>query len=945
MRDRTISSLHNYSHRFFRSTDLARDFKDPNGLDGYCLTDFGRTCLGRLAAGITPGSSRRAWRMTGDFGSGKSSFALFLANTFSDPLRRLPKELLHRAAQDVAELKQLRYVPALVVGNREPIAPAILRSLRAALGELFSRGAKSSLVSDIELALSRKKPPEDQETLSLIQRASAKIIDSGKGTGLLLILDEVGKFLEFAATNPDHQDVYFLQQLAEMAARSGKHPVMVVCLLHQGFNAYSEQLAHSTQREWEKIAGRFEEILFQQPLDQIAILIASALGLDPLHLPTPLKKQAEESLSQAISLGWFGSSASRETLRQLQHRLFPLDPMILPVLVRTFHRFGQNERSLFNFLCSYEPFGLRAFSSSRLTEDTQPYRLADFFDYMRTNFGHRLAAASYRAHWNVIESVLEAFTSDDPLEHRVLKTVAVLNLLSAEDLLPTEPAICAAVVGCSHHERHRVTAALRKLQRSRVLHFRGAGRGFSVWPYTSVDIEARLDEAKRALPQVSQVAHAITDQLDTRPIVARAHYIRTGNLRYFDVVYCNPSDLEEKAHSHTSEADGVILVPLCETDVEYKKLLASARHLKDRPDCIQLVAVPRPLHHLGQAALDAQRWEWVQENTPELNNDRFAREEVQVYLQEARNRLQTQIQAFVGLNRVTARSSLTWFYKGESRSLDSGRNVLSWLSSLCDETFTKAPRIKNELVNRQDLSPASKAARMRLIELMFQNPDKPDLGLPADRKPPEKSMYLSVLAEAGMHQEQNGRWMIAYPSPHHPCKVLPVLSKIREIISRQPDTRIPIQDIMRTLRQPPYGLRQGLFPILLAVVAIADQQEIAFYENGTFLREVGRDAFLRMTKAPQNFDIQYCKIEGVRSELFQRLVQVLELTKKDSKEVELLDVVRTLCQFIAQLPEYARNTKRPRDQVQAVRDIILQAREPVLMVFHDLPTACGFLHF
>lgn len=54
---------------------------------------------------------------------------------------------------------------------------------------------------------------------------------------MLLILDEVGKLLEFAAQNPDEQDAYFLQQLGDMAARSGREPLVVVCLLHQGFNA------------------------------------------------------------------------------------------------------------------------------------------------------------------------------------------------------------------------------------------------------------------------------------------------------------------------------------------------------------------------------------------------------------------------------------------------------------------------------------------------------------------------------------------------------------------------------------------------------------------------------------------------------------------------------------------------------------------------------------
>jgi hypothetical protein len=943
--ERTIASLHRYSNRFFRSTDLVRDFNDSHGLDGYWLTDFGRTCLSRIATGLDPNSGRRTWRLTGDFGSGKSSFALLLANAFSERQQKLPKGLKQRVFNEVPEVKKLQFIPVLVIGNREALAPAILRALYATLSELFSRGSKSSLVVEIEKALARKIRVDDKEVLDFLQRANSKLIESRKGSGLLLILDEVGKFLEFAAINPEQQDVYFLQQLAEMAARSGKRPIVIVCLLHQGFNAYTDQLTETTRREWDKIAGRFEEIIFQQPLDQIALLISSAISVDSQKIPETLKKQSEDSLNQAIHLGWFGTSASRETLKRLQHRFFPLDPMLLPVLVRTFHRFGQNERSLFSFLCSYEPFGLRAFSNSLLSDKSRMYRLADFFDYLRTNFGHRLAVANYQAHWNVIESTIEVFCEDNPEELRVIKTVGVLNLLSSEDFLPTQEAICWAVAGNSVSKRLEVLTILKKLERNRVLHFRGEVRGYSLWPYTSVDIESRLSEAKRALPKVSKIAQAITDHLDSRPIVARAHYIQTGNLRYFDVVYCNPDELKEKASSHKTTADGVIFVPLCETDIEHKKLLESAENFETRTDRIQILAVPRPLNHLNQAALDAQRWKWVQENTPQLNNDRFAREEVELNLSEARNRLQTQIQSFIGLNRVTGRSTLSWFYRGEILKFETGRLFLNWLSTLCDNVFTKAPRIKNELINRQNISSAAKAARMRLIDLMFLHSDKADLGMPADRKPPEKSMYLSVLKEAGLHQERGGNWKLGYPSAQHPSRLLPVLNIIRETIINQPDTRIKIQSLMQVLRQPPYGLRDGLFPVLLAVVAITDEQEIAFYENGTFLREVGKDAFLRMTRAPQNFDIQYCKIEGVRSELFQRLIEALEMKKSESKEIELLDVVRKLCQFVAQLPEYARNSGRLSKSAKAVRDIILLAQEPVRMVFHDLPLACGFQKF
>ena len=48
-------------------------------------------------------------------------------------------------------------------------------------------------------------------------------------------------------------------------------PVFTLGLLHQGFNAYADMLSQSAQKEWEKVAGRFEEILFDQPLDRCVV--------------------------------------------------------------------------------------------------------------------------------------------------------------------------------------------------------------------------------------------------------------------------------------------------------------------------------------------------------------------------------------------------------------------------------------------------------------------------------------------------------------------------------------------------------------------------------------------------------------------------------------------------------------------------------------------------
>src|SRR5579875_2102336 len=83
MLDIKISDLFETQSRFLRSIHLSRDFNDPSVLESYILTEQVQSILKRIAIGLMPSSGQRAWRITGDYGSGKSSFALVLAHLFS----------------------------------------------------------------------------------------------------------------------------------------------------------------------------------------------------------------------------------------------------------------------------------------------------------------------------------------------------------------------------------------------------------------------------------------------------------------------------------------------------------------------------------------------------------------------------------------------------------------------------------------------------------------------------------------------------------------------------------------------------------------------------------------------------------------------------------------------------------------------------------------------
>ena len=93
MPEKVIGDLLKVGSRFLRSAHLERDFEDPAVLSDYVLTDFTRSCLGRVARGLKSNSGQRAWRMTGDYGSGKSTFALLLAHWFAGRDNALPSQI------------------------------------------------------------------------------------------------------------------------------------------------------------------------------------------------------------------------------------------------------------------------------------------------------------------------------------------------------------------------------------------------------------------------------------------------------------------------------------------------------------------------------------------------------------------------------------------------------------------------------------------------------------------------------------------------------------------------------------------------------------------------------------------------------------------------------------------------------------------------------------
>src|SRR5262249_43403410 len=79
---------------------------------------------------------------------------------------------------------------------------------------------------------------------------------------VLVIVDELGKNLEYAADRPSDGDLYVIQRLAEHFSSDLRFSGGVLTLAHLAFDDYLLSAGDARRREWRKIHGRFEDIPF-----------------------------------------------------------------------------------------------------------------------------------------------------------------------------------------------------------------------------------------------------------------------------------------------------------------------------------------------------------------------------------------------------------------------------------------------------------------------------------------------------------------------------------------------------------------------------------------------------------------------------------------------------------------------------------------------------------
>lgn len=830
-------------------------------------------------------SGIHSYNIIGSYGTGKSAFLL----AFYKHLQKDQKyfEPLNGQFNGCSKFKFIQ-----VVGSYESIITSLSKELNV-----------------------RDNESEVYETIKSIQNKLKK-----KNECLVLIIDEFGKSLEYAAKNNPESELYFIQKVAEYANDS-KRNFLFLTTLHQNFDAYALGLKEKDRKEWEKVKGRIKELPFNEPVEQMLDLAGQAISKQ-------LAVKDKEALTKKF-LGIVKKSnlfrLRNELTTETAKKLYPLEPLSASCLLIALQKYGQNERSLFNFISSNEPLGiiqhLKDCSSSF-------YSLSDVYDYLMFNYSFLLQSKNNPDFfkWRVVITALDrvetSFDAEVDFAQSIVKVIGLLTLINSQGSKINKEFLeqyCKEVL-----KTKKIEKILNDLSAKKIVKYHKYKDSYSIYEGSDIDIEVELQKKREELGKVIALESHVQTFLELDYVVAKAISYKKGSPRIFQYEITSSPLL--RIDSPQSDIDGLINIVIGSGDNTLTSLSktddAIIHCLINLDDSIE--------QQIGDIFL-------VDKILIDQVLDKVARKE----LFEYKESLIKSFKEFFKNAMFSERSN--WVLKGKKLTISSEKELNVELSSLIQKVYPSTPVFRNELINKSKLSGTLQYAKKSYITALIDNYDQPYLGFEGTKFPPERTIYHSLLEDTGIHisDELNNTASFSNPSNKTFQKLWDACDEFLDSTKRG---KRSVNELVVNLRKAPFKLKDGFIEFWLISYLFIKREDFALYKDGAYIPRFSMEIADLLFKKSKTFSIKGIEVNGVRLSLFNQYRTLINQGASTSiKNKGFQEIAKPFLVFYKQLSTFCKQTtKHISSNTIKFRKTLLDAKELEKTFFEDLPKCFGY---
>ncbi len=727
-------------------------------------------------------------------------------------------------------------------------------------------------------------PYSNTNVIDLYLAVNQALKTQSQYSGMFIIFDEFSKFIESNLDKTRMQNFKIIQDLAEIVER--EKSIHFTCVTHKSL------LDYSTSDSFKTVEGRFRNINFVASSEQSYELIANAIIKSEQFKAFKDKYQGEfENLINASLVSGIFRDISEESLKdKLVYGCFPIAPITAYALLRVSEKVGQNERTVFTFLAQNQEDTLVDFLKSHTGFSLMTVDYV--FNYFKDLFRKSTFNKSVHSMWAKADSAL--YQTNDETSCRIIKALAIFGIVADDNLRPISTHIKAAL-NLSDEE---FDIAIKKLTNKKIIAQRESSE-YVLLTANGVDVQNNVKNYIDSKITKLNRCDILNKMLDFKYLLPRQYNDEYCMIRYFKIKFMEAVEFNNTKNwiqlFENEKADGILLYILSDNKEDR---LAAIKHVAGFENQ-QHIVLNIPDENWAGDRLVKQYYSVQQlKLSNEAKLDQHYYEELCVFEDDTRKRLLKEVESF-----YSPSSGLSKFYNcdGEVEDIRKQVKLNKEISQICLKKYTQAPKINNELINKDDISTPVKKARSLIIKHIFDNLDEKEIP-PLPGLGPEVSIFKSVFEATGLSKSNTTE----DPGLNS------VLIAITEFIRTAEEHKRAFSELYNVLLAAPFGVRRGIIPMLLAYSLSAYKENVIIYYGKVEVQL--SDVVLDQINENKGVGYQILLESGTKTK-DKSITELLDLysdfSSSQSKSIsKIYNVVRCMQNWMRALPEYTKKCTR-----------------------------------
>ncbi len=864
---------------FNKSTNI---IYDKANCENYILTTSSKNIL----KVFFDEGSENSIAIIGSFGCGKSSFLLYLNSILSnnskcvDKLKNTDLELYENYKKHTSR----NYFHLKIVG--ESIS--------------FKAKLKNEILNftNLENSCDYLNQNSNYQLTTLLKKIDLDI-EKSNFDSFLFSIDEFGKFIDFALENSNDSEIFDLQTIAEFVNKKNNYKLIVA--LHKNFKSYLNTTSTVNYSDWEKIQGRFEHIIFQDDFYEMLNIFKNSIDCKN----TSIIEEGKTLISNICNS--FTQNRNMSYSIESFKELVPLHPFSILVISDLFTKYFQNQRSIYSFLFSKEPFAFSEFINYEYNQ-TRLYNLTILYDYITYLLKiYNIHLPDSEAWYLSIQNIKNSSFSN--IEIDLIKTISLIDSFKLNYLIKINKNNLILSLNSIYNSKE-IELTLNSLIKKDILILKNKSDEYSLIAESNININREFIDELSSLGKID-LDKKVNDFIKHKNIIAKRFFSKYGNNKSFTKIYVdkNKNILQQKYKIFIlNSLNFNNLLKLSKNNP--KSLFINIDNSVKIENFIKNIEALNVILDKKNTIITSKTREIIEN----MMNDNIVS-------------LENLLKKEMGLNKI--------FHNNKKYDF-SLKNIQQLISEIFEKQYSLTPIINNYTFIHSIAKGHLTSIIKRLFIFMLEKNNLQSLGFESDKYPPEKALYLSVIKPSGMHQKVNNIWILTKPKNLN-------FDKIWDFLEKTLKEKIGVDKLIEKLSNEPFGLNAQSSLFFISLFIITNHSFVSIFRDNTYKYQLDIDLIMNMFKAYKKYELQYIKLNKKEQEIFKIYLTIInDISNTTYSKGNIQKIIKTLYLNFDKLPEYAKNSQNLSQKAKNLRSALLSAKEPYQTFFTLFPKALGY---